>query len=103
MAVLQSCPTFDTLRRQAWPSATDLHEKLWGSAGSLRRTADFASAYRPDWSPSMAGNPQEEEEEWQRIPNKQSLVWKGSSTSTFRVDTWESQTLLRGGAKRSMG
>ena len=40
--VLKSCPTFDSLRRQAWPSATDFHEKLWESAGSLRRSADVA-------------------------------------------------------------
>jgi hypothetical protein len=41
--ILQSCPTFDSLRRQTWPSEVDLGEKLWGSAGSLRRTADFTS------------------------------------------------------------
>ena len=42
--ILQSCPTFDDLRRQTWPSPVELSEKLWGTAGSLQRTADFARA-----------------------------------------------------------
>ncbi|XP_070206584.1 inactive heparanase-2-like [Littorina saxatilis] len=40
--VLQACPTFDTLRRQTWPSEVQLREKLWGTAASLRPTAGFA-------------------------------------------------------------
>ncbi|KAK7115386.1 hypothetical protein V1264_001263 [Littorina saxatilis] len=40
--VLQACPTFDTLRRQTWPSEVELREKLWGTAASLRLTAGFA-------------------------------------------------------------
>ncbi|XP_041355387.1 uncharacterized protein LOC121373011 [Gigantopelta aegis] len=39
--IIQSCPTFDTLRQQTWPSAVDLREKLWGPATLLRLTADF--------------------------------------------------------------
>jgi ribonuclease HI len=39
--ILQSCPTFHTLRCQTWPSEVDLHEKLWGPAVSLGRTVDF--------------------------------------------------------------
>ncbi|KAK7092034.1 hypothetical protein V1264_009643 [Littorina saxatilis] len=35
-------PTFDTLRRQTWPSEVELREKLWGTAASLRLTAGFA-------------------------------------------------------------
>ena len=42
--ILQSCPTFDDLRRQTWPSPVELSEKLWGTAGSLQRTADFVRA-----------------------------------------------------------
>ena len=64
--VLQSCPTLDTLRCQAWPSsAADLREKLWGSAGSLRRTADICLFYRPRVGDHLArpGRAEEEEEE----------------------------------------
>ena len=39
---LQSCPTFDDLRRQTWPSPVDAHRKLWGPVETLRHTADFA-------------------------------------------------------------
>ena len=39
---LQSCPTFDSLRRQTWPSPVDAHRKLWGPAETLRQTVDFA-------------------------------------------------------------
>ena len=41
--VLQTCPTFDALRRQTWPRDVELQEKLWGTAASLRLTADFAT------------------------------------------------------------
>ena len=36
--ILQSCPTFVTLRRQAWPSAMDLREiwDRWGRCGGRR-------------------------------------------------------------------
>ena len=40
--ILRSCPTFDTLRRQTWPSLADAHRKLWGPVETLRHTADFA-------------------------------------------------------------
>ena len=40
--ILQSCPTFDDLRRQIWPSPVDAHRKLWGPVETLRQTADFA-------------------------------------------------------------
>ena len=40
--ILQSCPTFDTLRRQTWPSPVDAHRKLWGLVETLWQTADFA-------------------------------------------------------------
>ena len=40
--ILQSCPTFDGLRRQTWPSPVDAHRKLWGPVETLRQTADFA-------------------------------------------------------------
>ena len=30
--VLQSCPTFDDLRHQTWPSPGGAHRKLWGPA-----------------------------------------------------------------------
>ena len=39
--ILQSCPTFDDLRRQTWPSPVEAHMKLWGLAETLRQTADF--------------------------------------------------------------
>ena len=39
--ILQSCPTFDALRRQTWPSAMDALRKLWGPVEILRQTADF--------------------------------------------------------------
>ena len=40
--ILQSCPTFDALRRQTLPSPVDVHRKLWGPVETLRQTADFA-------------------------------------------------------------
>ena len=40
--ILQSCPTFNTLRHQTWPSLVDVHRKLWGPVETLRQTADFA-------------------------------------------------------------
>ena len=40
--ILQSCPTFDALRRQTWPSPVEAHRKLWGLVETLRQTADFA-------------------------------------------------------------
>ena len=40
--ILQSCPTFDYLRRQTWPSPVEAHRKLWGPVETLRQTADFA-------------------------------------------------------------
>ena len=40
--ILQSCPTFDSLRRQTWPSPVEAHRKLWGPVETLRQTADFA-------------------------------------------------------------
>ena len=58
--ILQSCPTFDDLRRQTWPSLVEAHRKLWGPVETLRQTADFALSH---WKSSMAGNAQEEEEE----------------------------------------
>ena len=42
--ILQSCPTFDSLRHQTWPSSVDshMHRKLWGPVETLGQTADFA-------------------------------------------------------------
>ena len=40
--ILQSCPTFNDLRRQTWPGPVEAHRKLWGPAETLRQTADFA-------------------------------------------------------------
>ena len=40
--ILQSCPTFDDLRRQTWPSPVEAHRKLWGPADALWETVDFA-------------------------------------------------------------
>ena len=40
--ILQSCPTFDALRHQTWPSTVDAHRKLWGQVETLRQIADFA-------------------------------------------------------------
>ena len=40
--ILQSCPTFDDLRRQTWPSPVEAHRKLWGLVETLRQTADSA-------------------------------------------------------------
>ena len=40
--ILQSCPTFDDLRRQTWPSPMEAHRKLWGPVETLRQTAVFA-------------------------------------------------------------
>ena len=56
--IRQSCPTFEALRRQAWPSPMDAYRKLWGPVETLWQTADFAL---PDWKSSMAGNAEEEE------------------------------------------
>ena len=42
--ILQSCPTFDALRRQTWPSRADGHRQLWGPVETLRQT----SPYSPD-------------------------------------------------------
>ena len=39
---LQSCPIFDDLRRQTWPSPVEAHGKLWGPVEALRQTVDFA-------------------------------------------------------------
>ena len=40
--ILQSCPTFNALRRQTWPSPMDAHRKFWGPVETLRQTVDFA-------------------------------------------------------------
>ena len=40
--ILQSCPTFDNLRRQTWSSPVEAHRKLWGPVETQRQTADFA-------------------------------------------------------------
>ena len=40
--IVQSCPTFDALRHQTWPSPVEAHRKLWGPVEILRYTADFA-------------------------------------------------------------
>ena len=40
--ILQSCPTFDALRRQTWLSPVDAHRKLWGPVEPLWQTAGFA-------------------------------------------------------------
>ena len=40
--ILQSCPTFDDLRRQTWLSPVEAHRKFWGPVETLRQTADFA-------------------------------------------------------------
>ena len=40
--ILQSCPTFDSLRRQTWPSPKDAHSKLSGPVETLRQIEDFA-------------------------------------------------------------
>ena len=58
--ILQSCPTFNTLRRQTWPSPVDAHTKLWRLVETLRLTADFALLTR--LRSSMARNAEEEEE-----------------------------------------
>ena len=39
--MLQSCPTFDALRRRTWPSLVDTYRKLWGLVETLRQTAYF--------------------------------------------------------------
>ena len=39
--ILQSCPTFDDLRRQTWSSLVEAHRKLWGPVETLRQPADF--------------------------------------------------------------
>ena len=40
--ILQSCPTFDALRRQTWPSPADALRKLWGLVETLWQTVDYA-------------------------------------------------------------
>ena len=40
--ILQSCPIFDDLRRNTWPSPLEAHRKLWGPVETLWQTADFA-------------------------------------------------------------
>ena len=40
--ILQSCPTFEDLRCQTWPSPVEAHRKLWGPVKTLRQTLDFA-------------------------------------------------------------
>ena len=40
--ILLSCPTFDALRHQTWPTPVDAHRKLWEPVETLRQTADFA-------------------------------------------------------------
>ena len=57
--ILQSCPTFDALRRRTWPSPVDAHRKFRGPAETLRQTADFALL--TGLRPSMAGSAVEEE------------------------------------------
>ena len=37
----QSCPAFDALRCQTWPSPADAHRKLWGPVETLWQTADL--------------------------------------------------------------
>ena len=44
--ILQSCPSFNALRRHTWPSLVDVHGKLWGPDETLQQTADFASLTR---------------------------------------------------------
>ena len=39
--ILQSCPTFDSLRRQTWPSPVDAHRKLWEPVETLLQTEDL--------------------------------------------------------------
>ena len=39
--ILQSCPTFDALRRQKWPSPVDARRKLWGPVETLQQTVDI--------------------------------------------------------------
>ena len=46
--ILQSCPTFDDLRRQTWSSPVEAHRKLWGPVETLRQTADFALTHRTE-------------------------------------------------------
>ena len=54
--ILQSCPTFDALRRQTWPSPVDAHRKLWGPVNLRHCGRQRTSPYSPDWRSSMAGN-----------------------------------------------
>ena len=46
--VLQTCPLLDNLRQAIWTEGVDLQEKLWGSAKSLRQTAEFITAAKLD-------------------------------------------------------
>ena len=39
--ILQSCPNYNTLRHQTWPSPVDVHRKLWEPVETLWQTADF--------------------------------------------------------------
>ena len=41
-------PLFDTLRQTIQTEGADLQEKLWGSARSLRQTAEFVTAAELD-------------------------------------------------------
>ena len=40
--ILQSCPTFNALRYQTWPSLVEANRKPWGPVETLRQTVDFA-------------------------------------------------------------
>ena len=58
--ILQSCPTFDALRGQTWPSRwrpTESFGDRLRHCGRLRTLS-----YSPDWRSSMAGNAEEEKE-----------------------------------------
>ena len=46
--ILQNCPLFVDLRQATWTEGADFQEKLWGSAGSLWRTAGFITATKLD-------------------------------------------------------
>lgn len=46
--ILQECPLHEVTRRNIWPEATPVREKLYGSILALRRTATFIRATRVD-------------------------------------------------------
>ena len=46
--ILQNCPLLGELRQATWPDGEDYHEKLWGPAENLRRTAVFITAAQID-------------------------------------------------------